>query len=121
MSQKLVDFGTVTKLSLDWDIKHRRWRAQFFRIGANPQSGLSETYILDQVLVAEMTKPVPDKDPIAARIFFIDAQPGERINIMLPGGYVRTIESPHIVPKIDFEWDSGDGYLTRLPTFRLLR
>lgn len=55
MSQKLVDFGTVTKLSLDWDIKHRRWRAQFFRIGANPQSGLSETYILDQVLVAEET------------------------------------------------------------------
>lgn len=57
MSHKLVQFGTVTKLSLDWDIQHRKWRAHFSRLGANPHSGLKENYILDQALSAEESGP----------------------------------------------------------------
>lgn len=57
MAHKLVDFGTVTKLSLDWDVKERKWFARFSRIGANADSGLKETYILDQALSAVESAP----------------------------------------------------------------
>lgn len=57
MAYKLVDFGTVTKLSFEWDVQLQKWRARFSRVVANSKSGLRETYILDQVLNAEETGP----------------------------------------------------------------